>query len=387
MTSNRAKTDIEILGFGDTGPYFEPVHDYLKYVEPLLVAADIRIAQCERVYTRLGERQVTGSDSTRLSPEKAAVFSDCQIDVVSLAGNQAMDFGAEALLDTKRFFQGRGIQVVGVGRNLEEAREPVIVECKGKRVAVLAYCSVLKKGYDAGPNRAGVAPLRVRTFYEAMWDWEPGSPGVVHTIPYEEDLEALCDDVASARQSSDFVALMIHWGIHFIPRTIADYQPKVAEAAFAAGADVIFGHHAHVPKAVAVHGGKVCFYSLSNFVISQPAHSPEYYKQLEPFGVFMDPGYPNLQGRDGKRSLIARVLLKEDGGYRVSFVPVLIDKELRPEPLGRGDPRFDEALEYMEWVADGFNHLFAVADNEVVVMDDSSQNQRQGKARDATSMA
>jgi poly-gamma-glutamate synthesis protein (capsule biosynthesis protein) len=62
--------------------------------------------------------------------------------------------------------------------------------------------------------------------------------------------------------------LSLHWGVHFVPRLIADYQKAVAQAAFAAGADLIIGQHAHVPKAIEVFGGKTCFYSLSNFIMS-----------------------------------------------------------------------------------------------------------------------
>jgi poly-gamma-glutamate capsule biosynthesis protein CapA/YwtB (metallophosphatase superfamily) len=65
--------------------------------------------------------------------------------------------------------------------------------------------------------------------------------------------------------------LSLHWGIHFVPRLIADYQKTVAYAAIEAGADVILGHHAHVPKAIEVHAGKTCFYSLCNFIMSTPA--------------------------------------------------------------------------------------------------------------------
>jgi hypothetical protein len=42
--------------------------------------------------------------------------------------------------------------------------------------------------------------------------------------------------------------LSLHWGVHFVPRLIADYQKTVVQAAFAAGADLILGHHAHVPN-------------------------------------------------------------------------------------------------------------------------------------------
>jgi hypothetical protein len=79
----------------------------------------------------------------------------------------------------------------------------------------------------------------------------------------------------------------------------------VAQAAFAAGPDLILGHHAHVPKAIEVFGGKTCFYSLSNFIMSS---SPKVTGGADEFqrnyGVPLDPEYPNMPyGLDGKRSL------------------------------------------------------------------------------------
>ena len=47
--------------------------------------------------------------------------------------------------------------------------------------------------------------------------------------------------------------------------------------------------------------------------------------------------------------------LMEEGARRVSFLPVLIDKQLRPEVLRAGDSRFDEAMRYMDWASEGFD--------------------------------
>jgi poly-gamma-glutamate synthesis protein (capsule biosynthesis protein) len=236
------------------------------------------------------------------------------------------------------------------------------------RVAVLAYCSILHAGYAATERKAGVAPLRARTYYEAF-DYQAGVPPRVVTIPYEDDLAAMLADIAAARACADVVVLSLHWGIHFIPRLIADYQVTVAKAAFAAGADLILGHHAHAPKAIGMYGGKACFFSLSNFIMSStaktPAQAAAFAKQ---YGVTMDPDYPHLAyGADAKRSLIARAVLARDGVKRVSFLPVLIDRQLRPEVLRAGDPRFDDALRFMEWVSEGFDHHFAVEGDEVAV--------------------
>ena len=132
---------------------------------------------------------------------------------------------------------------------------------------------MLREGYAATADKPGVAPLRVHTFYEPT-EYQPGIPPRVITVPYEEDLAGVVEDIARAKKSADAVIVVLHWGLHFIPRAIAEYQPKAAEAIFKAGADMIVGHHAHVPKAIGVHGGKVCFYSVSNFIMSAPAYSP-----------------------------------------------------------------------------------------------------------------
>jgi poly-gamma-glutamate capsule biosynthesis protein CapA/YwtB (metallophosphatase superfamily) len=298
-----------------------------------------------------------------------SVFSDCGFNVVSMAGNHAMDFGEEALLDTIARLHDLGIKTVGAGSDIDEARKPAIVECKGVRVAILAYCSVVNEGFEARPDRGGIAPLRVYTYYQPM-EYQPGMPPKVITLLHEEDLAAMTKDIAEAKKIADVVVLSLHWGIHFIPRMIADYQPVAAKAAFAAGADLILGHHAHVPKAIGVHDGKVCFYSLSNFIISThertPAQAAAFARRTH--GVELDPDYPRLCfGVDSKRSLIAKAEISRSGVDRVSFLPVLIDKQLRPEVLRHGDSRFDDTMRYMDWASEGFAHQFVVEGDEVVV--------------------
>jgi poly-gamma-glutamate synthesis protein (capsule biosynthesis protein) len=360
---------ITLLGCGDVGPIHEPVDAFCELARPTLAQADIRFAQVERVYSERGAMQVHSGDAhSRIAPHMASIFSTCGFDVVSVASNHAMDWGPDALLDTLEVLRARGIRTIGAGRNLAEAREPAILERKGVRVAFLAYCSVLREGYAAKANQPGVAPMRVHTYYEPA-EYQPGMPPRIVTIPFEEDLEGCVQDIAAARSRADVVVVSLHWGLHFIPRTIADYQPVVARAAFEAGADLLLGHHAHVPKAIGVHAGKACFYSLSNFMMSAPAAKPERHATFaRRYGVTLDPDYPNLPyGVDAKRSLIAKARLSKQGVERVSFLPVLIDKSLRPEVLKAGDARFADALEYMNWASEGFGGPFRAEGDEVSV--------------------
>lgn len=369
--------EIILLGCGDVGPIHEPVSDFCTLAKPTLAQADLRFAQVERVYSERGTLQVhSGEGHSRVQPHMASIFGECGFDVVSVASNHAMDWGADAMLDTVALLRGQGIATVGAGRNLAEARTPAVLERNGVRVAFLAYCSVLREGYAAKADKPGVAPLRVHTYYEAA-EYQAGMPPHVVTCPYEEDLAGLVKDVAAARNLADVVVVSLHWGLHFIPRAIADYQPRVAKAAFDAGADLILGHHAHVPKAIGVHEGKVCFYSLSNFMMSAPPAKPERYETFaKRYGVALDPDYPNLPyGVDAKRSLIAKAVLSKKGVERASFLPVLIDTRLRPEVLKRGDPRFDDAVRYMAWASEGYGAELGAEGDEVLI---TARPQRSG---------
>jgi poly-gamma-glutamate synthesis protein (capsule biosynthesis protein) len=295
------------------------------------------------------------------------VITDCGFNVVSVAGNHAMDWGPEPLLDTIELLRGQGIQTIGGGCNLEEARRPAIMECKGQRIAMLAYCSVLHEGAAAGLDSPGVAPMRATARFEPV-DYQPGVPPRVITTPDEQDLANLVSDVRAAKEQADTVVLSLHWGVHFVPRVIADYQRTVAQAAFEAGADLILGHHAHVPKAIEVFGRKTCFYSLSNFIMtSSPKVTGGADEFRRNYGVPLDPEYPNMPyGVDGKRSLIAKAVISKDG-IRTSFLPALIDTQLRPEILHAGDARFNDMVRYMDWASEGFAHRFTVEGDEVLI--------------------
>jgi hypothetical protein len=365
---------VSFLGAGDCGPVHGPkdgfpIERYTELVRPTLTTVDLRFGNCERQYSARGtpsERAPHGCQP----PEMAKIFTDCGFDAVTIANNHMYDFGPDALLDTRALLLERGIQVTGAGRNLEEAREPAIVDRHGIKIGFLGYCSVIPQGGEAGPTKVGIAPLRVRTRYETRG---PHSPVRVLTEPDEQDRQMILDDIASLRRRADIVIPVFHWGVIWVPRVIADYQVTIAHACIDAGADMVLGHHAHVPKAVEMYKGKAIFYSLSNFCMTKPFPSPSWTEAPWAHGALrnhtdQDPNYPWLPyGRDAKRSLLAKAIFTKAGVTRVSFLPMMIDTRYRPEVLRQGDPRFDDMVRYMEWVSEGFDHTFAVEGDEVVV--------------------
>src|SRR5258706_13164130 len=102
--------------------------------------------------------------------------------------------------------------------------------------------------------------MRAQTFYEP-YEFQPGSPARVVTVPHAADLEDLVRDVKQAKQNADLVFVSLHWGVHFTSRP-CDYQPVVAHAAIDAGANAILGHHPHRPQGIEVYKDTVIFYSI-----------------------------------------------------------------------------------------------------------------------------
>ncbi|MDI7258756.1 MAG: CapA family protein [Thermodesulfobacteriota bacterium] len=364
----QAASTLTLLAGGDVGPVVKPVDRFAEKIIPVIRQADIRFVQCERTYSRRGwppQFAYGPPGHTRLDTDMASIFKKAKIDVVSLASNHAMDWGPEPMLDTVKLLSSMGIKVIGAGRNEKEARRPAVVEKKGIKIAILAYCSVLRDGQAAGPGKAGVAPMRAHTYYEPG-DFQPGSPPKIITVPFEEDLMALEKDIRRAKAHADAVILSLHWGVRYIPKVIATYQPQVAHAAIDAGADLILGHHPNVLRGIEVYKGKVCFYSIGNFMttgsrrLSVPTEWNLFWWKIEPESLYKF-------SIESKKTMLVKVLLSKKGVERVSFLPTFINNRAQPESLNRKDERFQEILDHVEWVSDQFPHRFKVEGDEVVV--------------------
>ena len=236
----------------------------LELVAPIMRNADITFAQLEGNLAEKGSPQGGYANVMMAPPSSVKGLTYAGIDVVSVAGNHSGDYGPEALLESMDWLRQNGVQPVGAGSNLKEARAPVIFEKGGTKVAFLAYVSVIPWGLEAGPKRPGPAPIRVSTYYRQM-DWQPGPPPLVVTIPDPGDVENMKEDIRNVRDRVDYVVVSIHWGIHNVPVELADYEPVVGHAAVDAGADMVLGHHAHILKAIELYKGKPIFTALGIF--------------------------------------------------------------------------------------------------------------------------
>jgi hypothetical protein len=331
---------ITLLAVGDIALRNDDPQSQLANMKAVLSSGDITLGQMETALSNNGARQLfpgfrgRSGDIEKDARVGARILSDVGFTVMSLAGNHTLDRGATAMTDTIDAGDEIGLQVIGAGRDLASARRPAIVEVGGIRVGILANCSVTPKGFEAGPQKPGVAPLRARTFYEQV-DWQPGTPARVISMTDPGDLAAMVEDIEKLRPEVDVIVVSCHWGIHFEPGAIADYQYEAAHAAIDAGADLVIGHHAHVVKGIEFYKGKPICYSIGNMtLLPRGDHG-------EPLG-----DHP----LDAQWTMVLKCAISSDGISKLSIVPCWLDLRLEPEPLRPDDPRFDGFIAFMERV-------------------------------------
>jgi len=324
----------------------------LADVAPVLRATDIAFGQMECPISERGTPAPNARLAMRTTPDVAPALAAAGFTLMSVAGNHGLDYGAAALLDTLEYLGKACIATAGAGANLAMARAPTFVTTQDKCVALLAATSILPTGYAASDNRPGCAPMRGHTHYEQIEHDQPGTPPRIHTFADPDDLAALCDAVRAAKQEADVVLVSLHWGIHFVRASVADYQREIARELIAAGADAILGHHPHLLKGVEFIAGKPVFYSLGNFAIEQPAafdeaiRTHESFAHLQTLSEGWQPQAKYQTPPETRHSVIASLEFSS-GDPRVTLHPCRIDDDSVPRLLHRGQSEWAEWLSYI----------------------------------------
>lgn len=371
-------SDIVLYAVGDIAPDRPDPSTLFEHVAPLFRAGDIAFCQLEAVLSERGTPLPQARLVCRSNPAVARALKDAGFDVVSFASNHCMDLGREAFFDTLDVLGREQLAVVGVGANIAAARCPAVLERAGTRVALLAYNTILPQNYWADTDRPGCAPLRAFTIYEQIEHDQPGTPCRIQTFPHRGDLAAMVDDVRRAKAQADIVVVSMHFGIHFVPAVLADYQRDMAHAAIDAGADLVLGTHAHILKGIEVYRGKAIFYSLCNFaldlrapreLLERPGHQE--ISRLNPDWK-PDPEYPSyFMPPDSRKTIVVKCLIADGAVQTVGYLPTMINRQSQPEVLAAADPRFAQVNAYVEAItrSQGFDTSFKVHGDLVMVQE------------------
>ena len=176
------------------------------------------------------------------SPKAGPSLFSCELPngtgqfVFALANNHIMDYGLPGLEATLELLDQRGFKACGAGKDVHDARRPIVVEDNGVQVGIIACCEA--QFGIARRNSAGVAEF---------------GPWVYRAI---RDMS----------ETVDAVIVSVHAAVEESPWP-SPYIRELYRSFIDAGATVVHGHHAHVPQGDEKYGDGVIFYGMGNFAV------------------------------------------------------------------------------------------------------------------------
>ncbi len=307
MLSGSAKSLLSKNGydysFGDTE------------LSKLIRNADLAFANLECPVTKKGKAFKDKKFVFKADPASIKAVRRAGFDMLSLANNHIMDYGAIGLASTTDYCRKTGLVCSGAGIDIAGARRLALLERKDITYGLLSYSMTYPSEFWATSEEAGTA------FGER---------------------NAVIEDVINAKKEADVVIVSFHWGAELAEKP-RGYQVEMAHAAIDYGADIVFGHHPHVPQPVEIYKGKPVFYSLGNYA----------------FGSY---------SRKTPISFAAMIILEKDRICSIRLYPVIVNNyEVKFKPASAKKGRAKEIICYLNEISKPFGTVIVYKDGAGMV--------------------
>lgn len=184
-----------------------------------------------------------------MNPEAVTVLEKINADIYCLANNHTMDAGRKGMEDTLALAKKMRCKTIGAGLDIDSASAPVYLdEAGGIGIIAVGYYPTC---VPAGEQKPGV------------FSWN--------------EMELIEARIKEIKSKCRWCIIVAHGGEEFTalpsPYTRDRYLKYIDF-----GADIIIGHHPHVPENYEIleDGKKAIFYSLGNFIFDtdyQRAHA------------------------------------------------------------------------------------------------------------------
>lgn len=209
----------------------------------VLADADLSVTNLEAPIAGRGSPISKSGPVNEAVAETPEFVREMGFDAVTLANNHLMDMGPDGLEHTVERCQAEGLETCGVGESPTDALDPLRTDVAGQSVALVNVC---EREFGAA-DRGG-----------------PGTAWVGH-----DDATRV---VRAAEETADVVVVIAHGGIEYLPFPPLGHQRRLRSFA-RAGADLVVGHHPHVPQGWERYEGTPICYSLGNFRYDIPGRT------------------------------------------------------------------------------------------------------------------
>ena len=219
----------------DVGDYKYPWGNMLE----IMKNTDVNLVNLETTLTK-SEKEVPKVFNFKADPDKVECLTEARVDVVSLANNHSLDYDVEGLIETLEVLDETKILHAGAGKNIEEAKKPVIIEKNGVKIGIIG----------TQDNEPG-------------WLADRKTPGTYYVMT--GDIGKVEKEITDLRKEVDILIYTTHWGPNMREKPPKEFQ-KFARQLIALGVDIFHGHSAHIFQGIEVYNGGLILYDTGDFV-------------------------------------------------------------------------------------------------------------------------
>ena len=208
-----------------------------------MIGTDLMIINSEFAFSNRGTPTPNKTYTFRANPDNVSIYKEMGIDLVTLANNHVYDYGELAFLDTLYTLDKAGIPRIGAGADIAEAKKPYYFIINGYKIAFVNASRAEK--YRLTPEATATSPGIFRAY----------------------DPNPFAEEIKKAKESSDFVIALIHWGKEDT-HELEEVQKETGKLYIDSGADMVVGTHAHYLQGVEFYKNKLIAYNLGDFIFS-----------------------------------------------------------------------------------------------------------------------
>jgi poly-gamma-glutamate synthesis protein (capsule biosynthesis protein) len=175
------------------------------------------------------------------NPEYIRLLEEMSVDIVELTGNHLLDYNPDGFIFSSNLYKELGIRTFGGGGNLQEAREPLLIEHNGNRIAFIG-CNPVGPDYVWATEKSpGAASCDFEEYQAKIKELKAEDLLVIATLQDQENYE-------------------------FMPvPEVKKHLDELSEA----GADIVSGSQAHFPQGFAFSRNGLIHYGLGNLFFDQ----------------------------------------------------------------------------------------------------------------------
>ncbi len=226
-TLDRGLTDLDPFG---------GIADLMQEPDLMVLNLETAIADPD-----VGRPPVAKSFLFKSPPSALPLLVEAGVDVVALANNHTLDFGAEALAQTLEEIDAVGLARVGAGRDQNAAYQPLVLEVGDWQIGLVSLsrvpCDWSASGENVRPQVAWACP------------------------PFLDLADAM---VNAAIAAADVTIVMVHGGEEGV-LCPSDFMVELEERWAGLGVDAVIDGHPHVLQGITSIDDTLVVHSTGNF--------------------------------------------------------------------------------------------------------------------------